>query len=104
MSTQYDVTETRQVTTQIVEAVAARKGVDPLNVRPPLYDVVNPEALEALFAPTAAGAERAGRIEFTYADCRITVVAAETVSITVEAITPSEQNRDRSSGRQQLVD
>ena len=33
---------------QIVEAVAEQEGTDPLEVTPPLHDVVDAEALEAL--------------------------------------------------------
>lgn len=32
----------------VVEAVAATTGVDPLALEPPLYDVVDPEALDTL--------------------------------------------------------
>lgn len=30
--------------------VAAREGVDPIELTPPLHDVVDPDALDALFA------------------------------------------------------
>lgn len=103
MPTQYDVVSSQSVTAQIVEAVAARNGADPLDLQP-LYETVDPEALEALFAPTADGTGRGGQIEFTYAGCRVTLVAAEEQTITVENATPSGSDRDRSSGRQQLLD
>ncbi len=44
----------------IVEAIAARDGVDVTDVVPPAYEplhaVVDPEALDALFRPIASGA------------------------------------------------
>ncbi|WP_254523643.1 HalOD1 output domain-containing protein [Natrinema caseinilyticum] len=44
----------------IVEAIAAHEGVDVTEIEPPAYDplytVVNPEALDELFAPTADSA------------------------------------------------
>lgn len=39
-----------RVTTTIIEAVADAVGADPRELRPPLYDVVDPEAIEALCA------------------------------------------------------
>lgn len=104
MSTRYTITDGHQVSTQILEAVADHNGVDPLELRPPLYETVDPEALEALFAPTAAGTERSGRIEFTYAGCRITLVADAEGTITVEEATPPTRGRDRGSEQQQLLD
>ncbi|WP_222920140.1 HalOD1 output domain-containing protein [Natrinema sp. SYSU A 869] len=103
MSTQYDVTGSQQVTAQIVEAVAAQKEVDPLDLQP-LYEIVDPEALEALFAPTSAGTERDGRIEFTYAGCRVTLAAAGERTITVGDATTSGQDHNNSFGRQELLD
>ncbi|MCU4740526.1 hypothetical protein OB955_01105 [Halobacteria archaeon AArc-m2/3/4] len=34
---------------QIVQQVAARKNVDPMALHPPLHDVIDTDALEALF-------------------------------------------------------
>ncbi|ELY97039.1 hypothetical protein C482_14109 [Natrialba chahannaoensis JCM 10990] len=43
----------------IIEAVAAREGVDPTDIEPPayepLYSVVNPEALDSLFRDAVEG-------------------------------------------------
>ncbi|OIB56551.1 HalOD1 output domain-containing protein [Natrialba sp. SSL1] len=43
----------------IIEAVAAREGVDPTEIEPPayepLYSVINPEALDSLFRDTTHG-------------------------------------------------
>lgn len=101
--TQHDATDTQQVSTRILEAVADHRGVDPLELRPPLYEVVDPEALEALFAPTVAGADRGGRVELTYAGCRITITGGSDRAITV-ADAPSDPDRDPESDRPQLMD
>ena len=58
---------------RIVTEVAARNDADPTEL-PPLFDVVDPDALSAVFAPTEGGATRAGRVEFSYAGYDITVV------------------------------
>ena len=55
------------VSTRVIESVAEFKEVDP-TVLPPLCGVVDPDALESLFAPTRAGLPRArGTVEFRYA-------------------------------------
>ena len=55
------------VSTRVVESVAEFKEVEP-TVLPPLCGVVDPDALEALFAPTRMGTPRSeGTVEFRYA-------------------------------------
>ncbi len=56
---------------RIVEAVADAEGVDPTDIEPPthdaLYDVVNPEALDSLFAPREDGSTRTqGQVAFEF--------------------------------------
>lgn len=71
--------EDRPWSEAIVEAVATHAGhEDPIAVADefePLYDAVDPSALNALFASTDATdrAARPGAVTFTYADRRITV-------------------------------
>lgn len=69
--TQYSVADDESLTVQLVQAVADAADVDPVDLSPPLYDVVDPEALEALFAPTDGGTTRRGRVEFSYAEYRV---------------------------------
>lgn len=71
---------------EVIRAVAEREGVDPIDIEPPeyepLYDVLNPEALDALFAPRESGAPRGtGRIEFTYCGYDIVVDGDGTVEL-----------------------
>ena len=62
------------LSTEIVVKVAEQEGVDPCELDQPLYNVVNPDSLEALFAPTSNAAVRAdGYLEFTYYGYDITV-------------------------------
>ncbi|RQG90310.1 hypothetical protein EA462_10055 [Natrarchaeobius halalkaliphilus] len=68
----------RSLSFEVIEAVAEREGVDPTDIEPPaydaLYDAINPEALDALFAPRADGTERTtGHVEFTFCNYRVTV-------------------------------
>lgn len=84
----------RQISLAVVDAVAERLGTDPEDLRPPLSEVVNPDALNALFAPTPSGDPRTGegRVEFTYANQRVVVRADGTVH--VEAERPSHRSDD----------
>lgn len=43
---------------RVVEAIAAATDTDPFDLTPPLYDTINPEALDRLMRPDA--------------DCRVT--------------------------------
>ncbi|MCU4925089.1 hypothetical protein OB905_03685 [Halobacteria archaeon AArc-dxtr1] len=71
---------------EVIAAVAEKEGIDPMEIEPPeydaLYDVVNPEALDALFAPREDGTPRgSGQIEFTYCGYDIVVSSDGTVDI-----------------------
>lgn len=59
--------ETRSVCTTVIETVAEAAGVSELELEP-LYDAIDPDALEALFRPGAVG-----RVEFTYHGHAVTV-------------------------------
>ncbi|WP_321112971.1 HalOD1 output domain-containing protein [Halorussus salinisoli] len=73
----------------VVTAVADAKGVSPVAVTPPLYDVIDPEALEAVVASmTSRPDEPAGHVEFPYNGFRITVTGDGRVSVT-----PNESHR-----------
>jgi hypothetical protein len=49
-----------RIAQRVVDAVAEAAGEDPLAL-PPLYDVVDPDAIESLFQPGAAG-----HVRFSY--------------------------------------
>lgn len=59
---------------RVVAAVAARKDVDPVDLVRPLDDVIDPDALDALFAPRSDGQPRGtGRVLFRYYGYQVTV-------------------------------
>ncbi len=75
---------------EVIAAVAEREGVDPTEIEPPtydaLYDVVNPEALDSLFAPREDGTPRAaGRVEFPFCGYQVVVTSDGTVEIDDES-------------------
>lgn len=60
----------RTLSASIVSAIARLRGIDPVDVEPPLHSVVDTEALDSLF-------ERAENddlfVVFSYADTEVTV-------------------------------
>jgi len=55
------------VSEAVLVAVAAREGVPEAELDPPLYEAIDPEALDAVFRDTS------GRISFEYCGYRVTV-------------------------------
>lgn len=65
--------KTGPVSERVVHAVAAARDVDPLELEP-LYDTVDPDALDRLFASSATPDPAVrGRIVFGMAGCEVTV-------------------------------
>lgn len=72
----------RNLVCDIVESVADANGVDPLDLEPSLYDVVDPDALERVFGDRPDGSARSGgRVVFVIAGCEVTVRADRTVEV-----------------------
>lgn len=66
----------------VVAAVAAEEGVRPEAVEPVLYDVLDPDALDALFAPRHDGTRRgSGETSFVLGDYAVTVDADGSVDV-----------------------
>lgn len=75
-----DATVGKSVSFEVIAAVAEREGIDPVELEPPeydaLYDVINPEALDALFATRENGRSRpSGRVEFPFCDYHVVVTS-----------------------------
>ena len=60
------------VSETVVAAVAEATGVDPLDLDP-LYDVVDPDALNALFDSAGTSPPAHLELSFTMADCAVVV-------------------------------
>lgn len=73
------------VVVRIHNAIAARDGPDPSDCQP-LYEVIDPDALEKLFAPAQTGTDRHGTVTFEYCEYQVTVNSDRT--ITVESLNP----------------
>ncbi|NGM71058.1 hypothetical protein G6M89_18960 [Natronolimnobius sp. AArcel1] len=81
-----ETAESQSVSYRVITEIAAKEGIDPMDLEPPeyeaLYDAINPEALDSLFAPRADGDERTtGRVEFTFCEYHVVVSSDGTVDV-----------------------
>lgn len=74
---QSDVPNESCITQAVVEAIAEAEGIDPLELAPPLYDVVDPDALENLFTNSQA----LGKLIFNYKDYEVSVFSDGFISV-----------------------
>lgn len=66
----------------VVAAVARELGTDPAELDAPLNDYVDPDALDALFAPTPAGVPRSeGYVVFPVHGCEVTVRSSGEITV-----------------------
>ena len=71
----------------VVATVADRADADPTDL-PPLYDAIDPDALDAIFRDG-----RPGRVSFEYAGYEVTVCGRDQVTVVCEA--PSAETTTR---------
>ncbi|MEA5389576.1 HalOD1 output domain-containing protein [Haloarculaceae archaeon H-GB2-1] len=66
----------------VVTALAAHEGVDPTRLEPPLYDVIDPDALDELFTGFEGNpSEPPAVVTFRYGDCVVEVTSDGSVAI-----------------------
>lgn len=66
---------------EVVSAVAAANGTDPMDLDP-LFDVIDPDALDALYRGNGPGRARPPeRVVFTYCGCEVVVVEDGSVTV-----------------------
>lgn len=59
---------------RVINAIAEHEGTTPTEIRPVLYDIIDPDALDSLFSATHEGDTRAnGSVEFRYGPHEVTV-------------------------------
>lgn len=80
------VSET-ELSVRLPQQIAAAKGIDPTELTPPLYEVVDTEALAATLSSVETSRQAApATFTFQYDNLSVTVTATEAVDITVEKI------------------
>lgn len=72
-----------ELSAEIVERVAEAEGVEPSELETPLFEVVDPDALEQVFSSMPDGPDRqAGEVRFEYYGYQVTVTAHGDISLT----------------------
>lgn len=73
------------ITTRVVKRIAIMEGVDPLELQPPLYSIIDIDAVEDLFA-SAADDRSDGTIsvEFEYQGYQVTIESDDEVYVRVK--------------------
>lgn len=73
---------TEMVSLAVIDAIAEHVGVDPVELEPRLYDVIDPDALDALFPESGNDAASIrGRLVFTYRGFEVQVTSRGRVRI-----------------------
>lgn len=75
----YDQSDPQSISVSITRAVASVTGVDPLSLRPRLYDVVDSDALETLLSNATSRADV--RISFPFGSHTVTVTGNEDIFV-----------------------
>ncbi len=69
------------VSDEVVKKLAEIEDVDPLELTPPLYQVVDPDALDQILAATPTAGRMDGQVTFPYKGYEVTVCGDGYVSI-----------------------
>jgi hypothetical protein len=80
------------ISRQVIDAVADAKGVDPLDL-PPLYDRVDPDALDSFFPADGASAPVAS-LRFEVAGCEVLVRRRDDVVVVQAESDPDSVEAD----------
>jgi len=60
---------THTVSERVIQAIADREGVSPLDISPPLFDAIDPDALDRLYGNGRSGTS----VAFEYSGYRVSV-------------------------------
>ncbi|WP_435552086.1 HalOD1 output domain-containing protein [Natrinema sp. CGMCC1.2065] len=84
------------VSSAVVNVIATHRNVDPVDL-PPLYEWIDPDAIDALFEPTRTGGPRHGRLEFDYDGQRVAVDCTDDVEISIDGASAAPSISGRQS-------
>lgn len=70
------------VSNEVIKKVAEAEDLDPLELTSPLYDVIDPDALDLVFATTPTAGRMEGTVTFSYHGYDVTVRGDGDVSVT----------------------
>lgn len=73
------------ITTRVVKRIAIMEGVDPLELQPPLYSIIDIDAVEDLFASVADDrSDGTISVEFEYQGYQVTIESDDEVYVRVK--------------------
>lgn len=74
--------ESEPISTTVIEAIAEHKSVDPMALEQPLYDVIDPDALDAFLAGSGTSGDSFRRhVEFVYDGCTVRVSEDRSIDV-----------------------
>lgn len=69
-------------TTAVIEAIADHEGLDPLDIKQPLHEVIDPDALNSIIGGNEMDRERSDIVvQFSYNGCRVHVSSSGAVEV-----------------------
>ncbi|WP_458190515.1 HalOD1 output domain-containing protein [Haladaptatus sp. NG-WS-4] len=75
--------EDGRVSEAVLRAVANATGIDPIDIDTPLYDVIDPDALDRLFRPCPTTERKTeSKVSFTMGGCTVTITDNRVVEAT----------------------
>lgn len=78
---EYEVRPDKSVSVTVVEAVSEHENRRPMSL-PPLVDVIDPDALDRLFATTSDDADRRpGMVSFEYSHSHVVIDPNESITV-----------------------
>lgn len=69
------------VINEIVNRIAEVEDADPLKLTPPLYEVIDPDALGRILGPTPTAGRMDGQVTFSYKGYEVVVDGDGSVSV-----------------------
>lgn len=76
-------TNGRSVSDTVIEKVAARENVDPTDLDHRLYEIIDPDALDAIFASLGTRTSRSdGHVQFSYCGYEVAITSDGDVTVT----------------------
>jgi hypothetical protein len=78
---QASITHVNDVIYNVVNEIAEKEDVDPLELTPPLFDVIDSDALGQIFATTSSTGRMDVKVTFSYNGYDVTVCGDGCVSV-----------------------
>ncbi|WP_225333488.1 HalOD1 output domain-containing protein [Halomicrobium urmianum] len=78
----YRLSEGESLSQAVVHTLAHACDVEPTDLDARLFDAVDPDALDDLFAPADDASDRSGSVTFEIAGCRVEIDGASRVLVT----------------------